>query len=626
MALVEVESLSFSYPSSPATSAPAPAPPAATTAAPPAATPALRSITFTLARGDFAVLCGPSGCGKTTLLRHLKTALTPAGTRTGTIRFAKTPLEQLPPREQAQAIGFVLQNPETQIVTDKVWHELAFGLESLGLPQRDIRLRVAEMASFFGIQEWYHRRTDELSGGQKQLLNLAAVMAMQPKLLVLDEPTSQLDPIAASEFLAAVRRANGELGVTVLLSEHRLEEALPLCDKLMVMSTGQLVASGSPASVARKLVAAESPMLVAMPTPMQAALAVSAATSPETPEAPDVPVSVREGRSWLEGFVDAAKLEHDGRRALAQEVATQQDDEEKARLFGRLSHKGRKGSVEPLITARDLWFRYAKNDVDVLRGMELSVYPGELLAIVGGNGTGKTTALGVLSGALRPYRGHIRVAGLDPTKVGIDALAANGLAVLPQDPQMLFLHNTIIEDLADALPKGIAKERRDARLAWAIEIAEIAGILTHHPYDVSGGEQQRTALAMALLSEPKLLFLDEPTKGMDAFYKKKFASILKGLCEDGLTVVMVSHDVEFCAAHASRCALFFDGDVVTEGSPRQFFSGNAFYTTAANRMTRGILSDVVTTRDLIDALTGAAARDAHDVASEGVAGDVDDAL
>jgi energy-coupling factor transport system ATP-binding protein len=249
-----------------------------------------------------------------------------------------------------------------------------------------------------------------------------------------------------------------------------------------------------------------------------------------------------------------------------------------------------------------VWFRYAREDSDVLRGMELAVYPGELLAVVGGNGTGKTTALGVLSGALKPYRGRIQVMGLDPTKAGVDTLSASGLVVLPQDPQTLFLHNTIIEDLADALPKNTAKERRDERLAWAIEIAEIASVATHHPYDVSGGEQQRAALAMALLAEPKILFMDEPTKGMDAFYKSKFAKTLNKLREQGLTVVMVSHDVEFCAAYATRCALFFDGGIVTQGPPRRFFSGNSFYTTAANRMSRDFLPGVVTTENLIEAL------------------------
>jgi energy-coupling factor transport system ATP-binding protein len=262
---------------------------------------------------------------------------------------------------------------------------------------------------------------------------------------------------------------------------------------------------------------------------------------------------------------------------------------------------------EPIVFARDVWFRYQKSGDDILRSFSLSVQAGEFLAIVGGNGTGKTTALGVLSGQLRAYRGKLRVAGLDPAKAGGAALFEQGLTALPQDPQTLFLHNSILEDLVDSLPDQIAggeRDERDERLIWAIEATEIASILNKHPYDVSGGEQQRAALAKALLTSPRLLFLDEPTKGMDAFYKQKFAAVLARLRTEGLTLLMVSHDVEFCAAYADRCALFFDGGVVTEGSPRDFFSGNSFYTTAANRMSRGLLDGVVTTADLLEALRG----------------------
>ncbi|MDR2106137.1 MAG: ATP-binding cassette domain-containing protein [Coriobacteriales bacterium] len=566
MALAEIKNLSFTYPE--------------------AAAPALDDVSLTLSRGEFVVVCGASGCGKTTLLRHLKTALTPAGDRSGSVLLDGHLLCDVSLFEQARSVGFVLQNPDNQIVTDKVWHELAFGLESLGVSQDTIRLRVAEMASFFGIQEWYHRRVTELSGGQKQLLNLAAVMAMQPRLLVLDEPTSQLDPIAASEFLAAVRKVNGELGVTVLLCEHRLEEALSLCDRVLVMAEGRLVADGRPGEVGCRLYAKDDPMLTAMPTPLRTALAVHGAAADVA-----LPISVREGRAWLEGVVPLRIATADSRDDSADTV--------------RSTDGQRDG--EALISARDVWFRYTKDGADVLRGMALEVWPGELLAIVGGNGTGKTTALGTLSGSLKPYRGRIRVAGLDPVKTGVEKLTAAGLAVLPQDPQTLFMHNTVIEDLVDALPgnssrENSSREHRDERLAWAIESCEIAPVVTHHPYDLSGGEQQRVALAMALLMEPRILFMDEPTKGMDAFYKRRFAALLARLREQGLTVVMVSHDVEFCAAYASRCALFFDGGVVTQGEPRRFFSGNAFYTTAANRMSRGLLPDVVSTQELIEAL------------------------
>ena len=271
MESIRLESLSFTYPQR--------------------QTPALRDIGLTVRQGEFIVLCGPSGCGKTTLLRQLKPSMAPHGLKSGAILFEGAPLETLSPRDVASKIGFVQQSPENQIVTDKVWHELAFGLESLGLDTPAIRLRVAEMASFFGIQDWFHKSVTELSGGQKQLLSLASVMAMQPSLLILDEPTSQLDPIAASEFLGAISKINRELGVTVLLTEHRLEEALPLCSRAVVMDEGRILCSGAPRDVGHVLRESGHGMFLAMPAPMR----IWSQVKNSLP----CPVTVRDGREWL---------------------------------------------------------------------------------------------------------------------------------------------------------------------------------------------------------------------------------------------------------------------------------------------------------------------------------------
>ena len=249
MAHYSVENLSFSYPTS--------------------GKETLKNINLTIQQGDYVVLCGQSGSGKTTLLRHLKPVLTPHGKRTGQILFDGKPLETLSGYDQASKIGFVMQNPDDQIVTDKVWHELAFGLESLGVDQKTIRLRVAEMASYFGIQSWFHREVSTLSGGQKQLLNLASIMAMQPEVLILDEPTSQLDPIAASDFLNTVRKINIELGTTILITEHRLEDVYHSADRVIVMENGAVTANDAPRKVGAMLRAQNSPMLAALPTPVR---------------------------------------------------------------------------------------------------------------------------------------------------------------------------------------------------------------------------------------------------------------------------------------------------------------------------------------------------------------------
>ena len=251
----------------------------------------LKNVSLSVRRGEYVVLCGRSGSGKTTLVRHLKTVLTPAGKRSGEILFGGVPLSEVSQRDQAAKIGYVMQNPDEQIVTDKVWHELAFGLESLGCDQRTMRLRVAEMACYFGIQDWFHRDVATLSGGQKQLLNLASIMAMQPEALILDEPTRQLDPIAASDFLNTVRKINLELGTTVILTEHRLEDILPYADRAVVLEEGEIIADGAPREVCAELYRKGNPMFSAMPTPVRAFYGSGAAG--------ECPLTVREGRTWL---------------------------------------------------------------------------------------------------------------------------------------------------------------------------------------------------------------------------------------------------------------------------------------------------------------------------------------
>ena len=524
------------------------------------AVPALDRLNLTVRSGEFWVLCGPSGCGKSTLLRQLKTVLAPHGHRLGEIRFEGVPLDELDQREQAARIGFVLQSPENQLVTDKVWHELAFGLESLGYDTPTIRRRVAEMASFFGIQTWFYKNVAELSGGQKQLLNLASVMAMQPSVLILDEPTSQLDPIAAADFLATLGKINRELGTTILLTEHRLEEAFPLAGRVAVLDRGRLLCTGTPSQVGAALKDAGHAMFQAMPAPMR----IWAAVGDSSP----CPVTVREGRDWLGRFAAAHPL-------------------------GALPEEQRHAyPPEAAITARDLWFKYEKDLPDVVKGLSLTVRRGEFLALLGGNGTGKTTSLKLLSGLLKPCRGELETVGR--------------LGILPQNPQALFVKKTVREDLFELLKgRPLSRAAQEEQVARAVTLCRLEELLDRHPYDLSGGEQQRAALAKILLLEPDILLLDEPTKGLDAGFKQTLAEILQRLLRRGVPVLMVSHDIEFCARYAHRCALFFDGTIVTEGPPRAFFSGNSFYTTAANRMARARLPGAVTAEEVIAACGGA---------------------
>ena len=528
--------------------------------------PALQNVSLSIEAGSFTVLCGRSGCGKSTLLRQLKPILQPHGTQTGTILFEGKSLSSLSQRTQSARIGFVLQNLDAQLVTDKVWHELAFGLESLGLSTPVIRRRVAEIASFFGIQNWFYKPVCELSGGQKQLVNLASVMALEPSVLLLDEPTSQLDPIAATDFLSTLGRINRELGTTIILSEHRLEDALALSTNVVFLERGRILDTGTASEVGSRLKAAGSDMFSAMPVPMR----IYAGVPNDLP----CPVTVAQGRQWLEAFSETHPL---------------------CPVPPAAPSEKREGPAA--VELDEAFFRYDKQSPDVVKALTLRAYPGELLAILGGNGTGKSTTMGLISGIHRAYRGKVSVLGTAPQEV------SGKIALLPQDPQTLFVKNTVIEDLLSVLDDA----PRDRRKALALEkarLCELTELLERHPYDLSGGEQQRAALCKVLLREPEVLLLDEPTKGLDAEFKRVFARIIRRLCARGVCVIMVSHDAEFCASYASRCAMFFDGAIVAEGTPREFFSSGSFYTTSASRMARGLLPGAITPEDVIAACGG----------------------
>lgn len=540
------------------------------------AAPALSDICLTIRKGEFITLCGKSGCGKTTLLRHLKPVLAPYGTKSGELWFEGAPLSELSDAAQSEKIGFVMQSPDNQIVTDKVWHELAFGLESMGLSTPEIRTRVSEMASFFGIQTWFHKNVTELSGGQKQLLNLASIMVMQPSVLILDEPTSQLDPIAAADFLETIHKINRELGTTVILTEHRLEEAFPMSDRVIVMADGRVIADGTPGAVGMKLKELKNDMFIALPTPMRVYAGVENSL--------DCPVTVREGRRWLEQM--AAVRPPDG--------TVIPEDRAEAR-------------PAPALELREVWFRYEKEAADVIKGLTATVHAGEFFAIVGGNGTGKTTALSLMSGLQKPYRGKVLIGGRPLEEIGNETRFNGLLGVLPQNPQALFVKKTVRLDLYELLrEKKYSRQEQDAQVAQVVRLCELEPLLDMHPYDLSGGEQQRAALAKVLLLRPRILLLDEPTKGLDGHFKEKLGRILKSLQAAGTTIVMVSHDIEFCAKYAGRCAMFFDGGITSCDTPRRFFSGKSFYTTAANRMARTTLPDAVLAEDIIRALGGEA--------------------
>ncbi len=561
---------------------------------------ALDHISFGVEDGEFLVLCGKSGCGKSTLLTHLKPPLTPHGKKKGEIFFQGKSLDQLSNRAQSQRIGYVLQNPDNQIVTDKVWHELAFGLESLGYDNQEIRIRVAEMASYFGIQDWFYKNVVELSGGQKQLLNLASIMAMHPDILILDEPTSQLDPIAASDFLETVKKINRDLGTTIILTEHRLETVFPSADRVVVMDGGHILCIGTPEQIGEELKERNHEMFLAMPVPMQ----IYAKVPSDLP----CPITVRDGRNWLSAVCREKQIPVFDQERSAESAP---QDRHKIRDIIRKHPQNSQRKKDLILECKDLWFRYDKELPDVVKGLSFSLQKGEFFALLGGNGTGKSTTLSLISRLRKPYRGKILLKGQDIRKYSDKELFRNFLGVLPQNPQTLFVKKSVELELFEMV--GGTKEKKSGEYHLAMDkkeavegmvrVTHLEELLHHHPYDLSGGEQQRLALAKILLLRPKLLLMDEPTKGLDSYFKKEFAEILQLLKKQGVTIFMISHDIEFCASYADRCGLFFDGNIVASGSPGEFFAGNNFYTTAANRMARKYFPTAVTGKDVVEALT-----------------------
>ena len=559
MALLEVKNLSFTYPRQPKdTTEPK---------------PALSDVSLEIRKGEFMVLCGASGCGKSTLLRLLKRELAPEGEKSGEIIFCGKEQSTLSEREAACEIGYVLQNPDNQIVTDKVWHELAFGLENMGVPTPVIRRRVAEMACFFGIDDWFRKKTTELSGGQKQLMNLASILSMQPKLLILDEPTSQLDPIAASDFIHTLSKINKELGLTILLTEHRLEEVFPLADRVAVMDQGKLLFVEPPRQAGHELKQFDPNhrMLLGLPSAVRIYQGLDA-------EDVTCPLTVRDGRNFIEENYDntITRLEREPEKK-----------EEKDRPIA--------------MRMKDICFRYEKEEPDVLDHVALTLYEGEVVSLLGGNGAGKTTLLSVISGTNRPYYGKIEVFGKRLQKYKGKELYIRKLASLPQNPQTVFLKMTVREDYEElAKVLGCKKSELEEKIQAVAQQLEITNLLDRHPYDLSGGEQQRAAIGKVLLLEPRLLLLDEPTKGIDAWSKRQLGNLLKDLRRQGITVLMVTHDVEFAAEVSDRCGLFFDHEITSVDTPEEFFCNNNYYTTAANRISRQQYENAITCEEVIE--------------------------
>lgn len=509
---------------------------------------AISDCTFSVKKGEKIMLCGASGSGKSTLLRLLKRELSPRGELSGNITLMGKDRSELSDRESAEKIGFVMQNPDSQTVCDKVSAELAFGLESFGVKSGEIQSRVGEMAAFFGIEPLYDRDISTLSGGQKQLVALCSVMVTDPDILLLDEPTAQLDPVAARELLGILDRLNKEMGVTIIIAEHDPEELFDSCDKILYLAKGKTELFGTPALTAKYFV--ENALEGFLPETAKAFARLC----------DDLPLNVRQGR---------AKLEKLGVTDIPKQAV---NDTERAEPYA--------------LQCKNLWQRYEKNSPDILKGCDLGIRKGECYGLLGSNGGGKSTLLRVICGLCKPYMGTVSLFGKKQKAYKNGSLFRGMLAFLPQEPVTMFVKESVREDLLQSGDK-VTVENVSQRMG-------IEHLLDRHPWDLSGGEIQKCAFAKILLADPKIIVLDECTKGMDSFAKKALGDILLDLKDEGRTILLVTHDLEFAAQYCDRCGLLFDGKIVAEDNAVEFFSHNRFYTTTAARLTRGFFSGAVT--------------------------------
>ena len=545
MAILQFEGVSFAYPNSKRR--------------------VIDQISFSMEEGEYVVVCGESGCGKTTLLRLAKPELTPAGAFEGKIYYKNTLLDELDKETSALKIGFVQQNPDNQIVTDYVWHEMAFGLENMALPTQVIRRRVSEMASFFGMEDWFHKKTCELSGGQKQMLNLASIMAMNPELLILDDPTSMLDPLAARNLLQMIQRINRELGVAVMICEHRLEEVFQTADSILLMRKGEVLWKDTPENIAAHLQKDPESSRIYYGLPGAVRIFGELQNQGIYPKKNNLPLSIRDARAALRGL------------SVDETYVT------------RKLENNKKKKYEHVISAKEVHFKYKKDGPEILNSLDLTLRRGELLALFGGNGAGKSTLLKNISGLCKPQRGRLKI------------MEGMRVAMLPQNPQALFQYDSVWEEFLDSAQyaENDMSLQENARLM--AEKLDLSEKLDAHPYDLSGGEMQRAAIGKLLLQKAEILLMDEPTKGLDAYLKKTFAKLTEQLKEQGISILMVTHDLDFAASYADRCALLFDGQLISEDEPHAFFSGNRFYTTTAGLIGGDRIAQVITCEEVIAA-------------------------
>lgn len=528
----------------------------------------LSDLSFSVNKGEFFVICGPSGCGKTTLMKLLKPELSPKGKKTGQVLFENQEVSELSLKTTASQIGFVSQDTDYQIVTHTAMSELSFGLENLGFDSNTIALRLAEITAYFSMSSWLNKNVNELSGGQRQLLSLASVLILYPKVLILDEPTSQLDPMASEIFIDTLRKINAELGITIIITEHRLENILPISSSILVLNKGKKIYNDKVEQIfsSNQNLDFFKPSL---PTPMRIYSEFGSKSA--------CPITISEGKNWLETLLPPENIK-----------------------YNSLEKDKSKSESNPIIKLKNLYFKYPNTNKLVVNGASLAINENTIHAILGSNAVGKTTLLKLITGILKTKTGKIKIYNKNIHSYKQNELYSDLISVMPQKVQTMFSCETVLEQMQHQLSdKKLSTQQKQTKIDEIAKLLGITDIYNHHPYDISGGQMQKLGLALVLLQNPKIIFLDEPTKGMDAEFKIELAKIFLSLKQQGVSIVLISHDTEFCASYCDECSLMFEGKIVASGNRQEFFSNNFFFTTAAKKLSRELFDNTITCEEVI---------------------------
>ena len=541
--------------------------------------PALNDVSLSINDSEFILIAGPSGCGKSTLCRCIN-GLVPSfygGKISGSVTVQNINTLHTPTKEMAKTVGMVFQDPENQLMATDVEREIAFGLENLGLSKTLMAKRIEEVLDTVGIDHLRHRQITTLSGGEKQKTAIAAVLVLHPEILVLDEPTSELDPKGAEEVIQLVKRLNEEFGLTVLLVEHRIDRVLQSVDRLILMNNGMIAYDGNP----RDWIHHVGDTLPDIGVPPITRLSVALQKKNIDTK---TPLTIKEGRQNFSSVFKSKKF--------------------KKTDFSSIRKS--KNSNDSVVAIKNLWYKYPDSPT-ILRGINLSISKGEFVSLIGRNASGKTTLAKMLNGLLKPTKGTVEINGINTTKTSVETLSKY-VGYVFQDPNVHLFADTVEEEITFMMHNlGFSPKSTEESLEKMLKQFNLNYCRYAYPRSLSTGEKQRVALSSVLAANPQLLILDEPTRGLDYELKKTLMHHLKTYQQNGGTILLITHDIELIAEFGERVLLISEGNIVADGTKHDVLSNSLHFSPQINRLIQpftkyGLASDILTVDEIMQGI------------------------